>query len=650
MIETAEIESVTEAQAERWGAKYTCEPIPTFASKADAEKYRDKEEERFFNGHKGLLGSHYKYIQHYKIKDGYGSTISPNWRDTDDFIIFKTEAECKAKKTDKFTLKRREIGLSTTEAFELIETALLYPGCVCNVTSYKEDAVEKLMKQKVAFLAQNAFSESELEWKKVFGAKAQLWKPTVKYNEAGMFLKFVDEGIGSMIQGIQTTNGEKSAKNMEGDRIMRALIDEFFLNQFASKVRASADASRKMGFSNVGRISMGGSAGGATADGAAKAQQIWYDHEKLGIDIVFIPGWMSIDSAPVLDSRGIPISGQVQSFTKNGWSIKDKAIEWIEKTRSVLKSLQDKTDYYQFLKAYPLYVEEIFETTGDDSWSPDEKVRFEEQKKRIFVSQTHKFEPKILDELPSGIIVPRRTNESPIQILEPPVAGEEYIAGTDPIPIVTRKESDDTSDYAMAIFRRSTRKVVAYYQERSKDASRLVGNSIKLQKLFNRAPTFMERNRADAILMEYDRRGEGLHKLIVPEPAIWRPQGAKSIEPGYYKSIHNADQLDNFLLEWARWYDEERKIGGIEGIWNLHLWENVIHHNVGNKDLGDAIKSVLAYDWWLTQKELMRKAQTQKSATKKMVYINTMENGRPVQKAVPIEDTRLPRGFTPLSF
>jgi hypothetical protein len=399
MIEEAEIEVVTRAQAERWGERYKKEAVPEFKTKADAEKWRDREEQRFFTGHSNLTGSHYKYIQHYKIKDGYGSTISPKWRDTDEFIVFKTEAECKLNKKDKFTLKRREIGLSSAEAFEAIETALLYPGCVVNVTSYKEEAVRKLMAQKIVFQAQHAFEESELAWKRIMGARATLWQPKVKYTEVDMRLRFVDDGMGSVIQGLQTTNGEKSAKNMEGDRIMRSFIDEFFLHPFAGKVRASADASRKMGFVNIGRISMGGSAGGASEDGAARAQDIWYNHKQMGVNVVFIPGWMSIDQAPVLDKDGIPIDGQFQSFTCNGWSLKEEAITWIEKTRSVLKSLRDKTDYYQFLKAYPLTVDEIFETTGDGDWTPEEKARFEAQKKRIYVSNSYKFMPKVLEEV-----------------------------------------------------------------------------------------------------------------------------------------------------------------------------------------------------------------------------------------------------------
>jgi hypothetical protein len=243
---------------------------------------------------------------------------------------------------------------------------------------------------------------------------------------------------------------------------------------------------------------------------------------------------------------------------------------------------------------------------------------------------------------------PRVNSNSLIKILQHPIEGEVYIAGIDPIPIITRKESDDTSFYAIAIYRMSTRQFVAYYMERSKDASKLVGNSTRLQKYFNDATAMIERNRGDAIIMEYDRLELGIHKLLHPEPADWRPAGAKSIEVGYFKSIHNADLIDNFMLDWARWFDEERGIGGIEGIWDLTLWEHVYSHNIGNKDLGDACKAALVLEWWILEKKKRKKQHEGTPATTKKVYINTMENGRTVQKLVTVETSRFPAGFKKL--
>lgn len=244
----------------------------------------------------------------------------------------------------------------------------------------------------------------------------------------------------------------------------------------------------------------------------------------------------------------------------------------------------------------------------------------------------------------------RTVHDSPVMILENPVPGVQYIAGIDPIPITTRKESDDTSLYAIAIFRMDIRRFVGYYMERSRDVSRLVGTSVKLQRYFNDAPAMMERNRADAIIMEYDRLKLGLGKLLAPEPADWRPSGAKSIEVGYFKSIHNMDTIDNFLLEWARWYDEGRQIGGIEGIQDLTLLDHVMNHGNGNKDLGDAVKGALIYEWWINEKAERKRDAQRVQKTTKQVYMTTMENGRTVQKLVDVQDSRLPRGFAPIKF
>jgi hypothetical protein len=649
MITNIESEVVTREKAEKWGPLYTREQMPTFRNRKEGELWAIKMEERFMDGYNGLTGEHVEYLQEFKIKDGYGKGISPLWRDVDHFVVFPMIDACEKDKMDDFTLKRREFGYSSIAAYRGVKKAIRYPGSVSNFTSYSESAMYKLMTEKVKFIAENAYAESEKEWRKQFGAGSRLWQPETKWNEGGRYIR-ITVGTGtSRIQGLQTSNGIKSAKNMEGDRIVYAFIDEFFLHEFATKVRNSADASRKSGFTNIGRLSLGGSAGDASEDGAAKAQEIWYDHEKMGVNIIFVPGWMGIASAPIYDSQGNVSKGQ-QTFMVNGWSLKDEAVAWIEQTRKILKSLRDKSSYWQFMKAYPLTVDEIFETTTGGSWSQDERERFETQKKKVYVSQTYKFEPYNLHSLADGAIQAVKANNSPIMILEPPQVGVEYVAGTDPIPLSARKESEGNSDYAIAIMRPDLKRVVGYYKEGSRDVSRLVGNSVKLQKLFNNAPTMIERNRGDAIIIEYERLGLGLGKLLLPEPAPWRPQNAKNIEPGYAKSIHNSDLIEHHFLTWARWFDEIRDIGGIEGIWGIDLLDECLNHDVGNRDLADAIKGACIQLWWMEEKALRKAATNANRSNERQVVYTVMEGGKMVKKLATVRANENPlgAGFKPI--
>jgi hypothetical protein len=63
----------------------------------------------------------------------------------------------------------------------------------------------------------------------------------------------------------------------------------------------------------------------------------------------------------------------------------------------MLETLTDTGPLNQFKKAYPKDVGEIFAVSGDGGWSTEEKLRFEGQKKKIYLS-AHKFNPYVLEE------------------------------------------------------------------------------------------------------------------------------------------------------------------------------------------------------------------------------------------------------------
>jgi len=650
MIETAEFDKVTREQAERWQPKFVYTPLE-FKNKSDALRYKEQEEQRWYEGYDGLDGMYYKFLTQYKLKTVSGQIIRPYWRDGDDYIVSRTTAGCLKNGNDKFTLKRREYGLSSWDGgFMPLEIAQRYPGCNIKMTSYNEDALRVLMENKVEAMSHHVYEDSELAWKKVMGS-TPLWKPNFRYRASDQTLH-VDfgGGIKSAITGIQTSKGPKSAKKMEGDRLMYAFIDEFFLHEFANKVRLSADAARMEGFSRAGMISLGGSAGDSTEDGAARAQDLWYNHKAYEIDIVFLPATLCISKAEERDDHGVK-TGRTVSFMINGYSLQQEAYEWIGKTRKVLYSLVDKTAYWQFVKQYPLHVEEVFETTTHSLWDAEEKKRFEAQKKRIYVSPTYVPRTKSLIINSFGEVEMRDSTTSAIKIIEEPQPNGSYIAGVDPIPIITRRESDGTSEYAMVVKRLDTNMYVARYMERSKDSARLARNSYMLQKLYNNAPLMIERNRADAILDEYRRNG--WYELLANEPLPMRPSGAKSVEKGYSKNIHNMDDLADNLLKYARWYDEEKQVGGIESLWDLEMLDQVYTMDSGNKDLADAMVSCELLHWWIVEKAFRAGRFSQRQGDfKRKVPVKRMQNGKMIVEWVEMGsgESRLGKGYKTFDF
>ena len=108
-----------------------------------------------------------------------------------------------------------------------------------------------------------------------------------------------------------------------------------------------------------------------------------------------------------------------------------------------------------------------------------------------------------------------------------------------------------------------------------------------------------------------------------------RSANAKTAEKGYSKTPHNADNIIDHLLKWARSYDEEMQIGGIESIWDSVMLEQLYTLDVGNKDLADAMVGCEVYHWWIKEKQFRKeKFNGQASPLSKKVPIKVMRNGR----------------------
>jgi hypothetical protein len=644
-VSNIEIERVTRAQAEKWGPKFLREPIPTWRTKTEAYKWKETQEAFWYNGYNELDGWYYKYLSQCKIKNAIGQMIAPWWRDGDDFIVSQTTSHAVKNGRDKFTVKRREFGLSSWDGgFMPLEYAMRYPGSSIKMTSYSEGAIEELMMKKIVPMAEHFFLESETAWKKMFGMDAVLWKPKMAYTKANMTMTIdFGDGVVSTITGVQTTRSEKDTGNMEGGRNVYVFIDEYFRHRFPNKVRNSADACRKEGFQKIGIISLGGSAGESTEEGALAAREIWETHEDLGMDIVFLPGSLCINKAPQLDDNGREILGAPPlSFMVNGYSLQAEAEEWINKTCEKFKKLRDKSYYNSFRKSYPRTIEDIFETLGDNTWDESDRDRFNEQRKRIYIA-TSKFEPYSLDLRSDNTINFRRVTQSAIEILEEPKSGNDYIIGVDPIPILSRDKKEDRSDFAVTVKNRTQQKYVLRYNERTNNIALLENNLFKIWLAYSGKPytVELERNRGDSLYVQSCHQGHD--KMFAKEPFEWRPNNAKVFDIGYAKTGHNADTMAGFLMKFARMYDKERNLFGIENIWDLMMLDQVEKFNVGNKDIADAMISCEILDWDLSLKEEKIKNSNQQKSTTNFVPYITIENGVRVVKYIDLNQSALPQ-------
>jgi len=132
-----------------------------------------------------------------------------------------------------------------------------------------------------------------------------------------------------------------------------------------------------------------------------------------------------------------------------------------------------------------------------------------------------------------GRVIAVANNKGKYTILEHPVQGEDYRAGTDPIPMVDTDSMDTKkalstgkrSVHSTIIKRPSTQEYVAYYQRRTNDPVTIYQETMLLQRYYNDCKNMIERNEGKVLMDQY--RQFGTWTYIANQPVI---TGAKSFD------------------------------------------------------------------------------------------------------------------------
>ena len=154
---------------------------------------------------------------------------------------------------------------------------------------------------------------------------------------------------------------------------------------------------------------------------------MWKNASEMNVRTVFIPGTRGVSRAPEYDENGKQ-TGRLYNFCPNGWDDEEGAKEWIEKRREYLDNSDDKRDLIGFIKSYPTEINDIFEMNNVGIIPEDILPKINAQKKRI-ISTPRPVNTHDLTER-GGRIVALANPKGMFTILEHPVNGEEYRAGT----------------------------------------------------------------------------------------------------------------------------------------------------------------------------------------------------------------------------
>ena len=477
-----------------------------------ARLWLDKQKSRWVKGYGGLNGFHYFYATIGTLKTSRNKYIPPRVRDGD-ILVFESYAEAKRTEQDIFIAKRRGFALSSIFGAGIpFYYALSESGSVNLMTSADQNRLNGLYRDKIMpfYNGLNPAVKPGI----VSGQQRNLLHLGTKVGKTV-------EGLDSLIMGVPTAGGPDEAGALESYRATSIFIDEVFLHSYASTVLSSAQQSVSDDLVKISPIVLGGSCGVASSKSTHDMQMLWQDAQHNDLMTIFIPGTMCVENAAELDENGNK-TGRILNFCQNGISDQEAAREWILKTRDKLQKAKDKSKYYQFLKAYPLTIDEVFEFNTVGAFSEDVMNALVDISVRI--SKNPKtLVPVYIYEKDNGQVVAKpyhsdgfTPDKSGWQILEFPEPDVLYGIGNDPIPFSDNVQDGRHSDLVSVVARMDNAEPVAFYRERTHDPDIATKKNILLSRLYNDAKIMIEMNQGG--VLSHKIRDAGMRHILAPQP------------------------------------------------------------------------------------------------------------------------------------
>jgi hypothetical protein len=563
---------------------FSWEGMPDFdkMSRIEAARWYEKQRKRWEEGYGGLNGIHYFYATIGTLKNARNKYIKPRVRDGD-ILVFEAYIEAQKRQRDLFIAKRRGFALSSIFGAGVpFYHALLEGGSVNLMTSADQKRLNALYRDKIM---------------PFYNGLPDIIKPGVISGQQKNLLHLGSRegktvsGLDSLIMGVPTAGSYDEATAFEAYRATSIFIDEVFLHDYAKQVLASAQASISDDLVKINPIVMGGSCGVASSKAAVEMQALWEDSVAEKVLTVFIPGTMCVESAPEIGADGEP-TGRILNFCENGISDQKRAEEWIDRTREIYDKATNKTKLYQFIKAYPKTIGEVFEFNTVGAFSQDVMDALTDISTRITKQNDFVVPVRISEAYEGGAVratpIPSKNytgDKSGFFILKNPEPNVIYGLGNDPIPFTDNSQDGKRSDLVSIVARMDTAEPVAYYRERTHDPDIAVENTLLLSRLYNDAKIMIEMNQGG--VLSHKIRDLGFKHLLAPQPICFGGGVFKKREGyGWWKGT-NAQEA----------YAELVRIIKTQGQYlNMKdLVDELKKFLVVNTDLADAYVSFLVY-------------------------------------------------------
>lgn len=606
--------------------KYEYVPTPEiFNTVRDKDAYWDLQNERWHNGHAGLTGFHYFYLQEWHIpyKSGY---IRPKWRDRDD-VLFHSVKEAIDKYKNIIITKPRGYGGNSIFGGCLPVYSALTKGNLTfpftsangirinsNIKNYLEPGIDRMHPEIRLY---NTVKNAELR-QYVDKEGKEIWDK--KLEKKGTEEAMVHDGINLKFLP-RKTNSKVNYNAFEGERFEVGAMDEMYIHPNPEIVLNSMDSCMKHGSTRKeGTIVVWGSSNSTLPKSREIVRKLYRQNDSSTI-LEFVSGAFGCP-----DYLEDPITGieYPTYFQVNGHTNIKKATEYILQERERLLKAGLDSKYQQFKIDFPLDIKEVFDIVEEGMFDSELIQSLNEQMHRISITTEFKEKKVDLVEV-DGKVISYPNSKGKINIMGEPKVGmtnKDNIFGTDTFPAKVDQDKKGSAHVIIGMDR-NTETLNCYYSERVNSIDEIAGNSILMQKYFGYGVNLCENGQAQLLMRLYEENG--VYHLLANTPAkasdLYKRQTgimAKGINP----SVGNISEAHNCLVKYLK--------ANYMNIWFHEILFDLIHvYNVyGKSDFGDALK------WLCYLLYSLPKPSDKANSNSKTVSIRTMHyvNGVPTIK------------------
>jgi len=451
--------------------KWVYVPVPDFRKEIEMVRYYHREHQRWWEGHAGLTGKHYFYLQEIWLKDIDGDHIRPNWRDVDELVFNKIE-DCESVNEGLLIYKRREVGMSSIFMGGLPFWYMrMYPGTTVNLTAKDKVAYERSFKDKIIIayehMSHRIFSGEAV--RKNDAQKHYLQLGAKVLNEDGS-----EEYRTSELNLQETSEKPSSVTKFSASRARYTFIDEAPLHPRREQLLESLEATLRKGTERKGFLAMGGSIEPKlTNEELSQFQKLIENSKHLKLQTLFLPGWMGLEQ-----------------FAVNGWSDEKRGMDWLEENYARLDLIEDKRPLIAFRKQYPRYESDIFELSRGGEFEEDVTEILKDHLNFLKEKGIKKDKRYTLVPSGDGIVGKPDSEKGKFIIIEHPKDNVQYDIVIDGVATSKETGNEDGSFIAAIVMKRFDPTGDSYvpcgiYFERPDILEQSYRNIVKLFKFYN---------------------------------------------------------------------------------------------------------------------------------------------------------------------